>query len=318
VGSAVTLSMATNAYYPYSSNTYLTTSGTAADSSKLGGTAAASYATQSWVTGQGYLTSVPAGTATQTYVQNYSVAKTGDTMSGALNIAATLVSGDLLNVANAGTSGTGIYSRSTGTGSTGVYGEALLYGVYATSSTGYGLRCSSTYQNAFFASTAVSGAAAGYANNAGSGSYIELAIGSFCVQSNYNSSVPGNTPPSDRRLKENDQPIANGLATINSLRPVTFNWKSNTYRVLNGIAPSIDYGFIAQEVEEVLPEIVAEIATATTRPDDDNHTISLEAELGTYKGMDYVKLVPFLTAAIQELSAKVDSLTAEVNTLKGA
>jgi len=283
-GSNITTSGATgNVTIGVTSGSFLAANGTATNSSALGGVSASGYVTK----------------------------------NSASVITASVGGGSLLEVDNTGASGTGVYARSTGTSSTGVYGEALLYGVYATSSTGYGLRCSSTYQSAFFASTAVSGAAAGYANNAGSGSYIELAIGSFCVQSNYNSSVPGNTPPSDRRLKENDQPIANGLATINSLRPVTFNWKSNTYRVLNGIAPSIDYGFIAQEVEEVLPEIVAEIATATTRPDDDNHTISLEAELGTYKGMDYVKLVPFLTAAIQELSAKVDSLTAEVNTLKG-
>jgi hypothetical protein len=307
VSGTATVSISSTAFYPYSSNTYLTTSGTAADSSKLGGVAAS-----------GYLTAVPAGYATQTYVQNYSVAKTGDTMSGQLNLTANLASTNLLDVQNAGTSGTGIYSRSTGTGSTGVYGEAVLYGVYATSSTGYGLRCSSTYQSAFFANTVTSSAAAGYIQNQGSGAYAEIAIGSYCIQSSYNSSVPGNTPPSDRRLKENDQNIANGLAIINSLRPVTFNWKSNTYRVLNGIAPSIDYGFIAQEVEEVLPEVVGEISVASTRPYDDNHAISLEAELGTYKGMDYVKIIPFLTAAIQELNAKVEALTAEVNTLKGA
>jgi len=48
--------LGSTAYYPYSSNP------------------------------SGYLTSVPSGTATQTYVQNYSVAKTGDTMSGALTL----------------------------------------------------------------------------------------------------------------------------------------------------------------------------------------------------------------------------------------
>ena len=233
------------------------------------------------------------------------VSKTGDTMSGPLNIYADASYSSSLNVS------------SSGSGSTAITGTGVVYGINGTSTNGYGARCSSTWAYGVFATTGNSGTGAIFAQNQGSSAYVDLAIGSFCVQSNYNSSVPANTPPSDRRLKENDQNISNGLAIISSLRPVKFNWKSNTYRVLNGIAPSLDYGFIAQEVEEVLPEAIGEITAAPSRPGDDTHSSSLEAELGTYKGMDYVKLIPFLTAAVQELSAKVDSLTSELNALKG-
>ena len=271
---------------------------TATNANNLGGVSAASYALNSSLTSY--------------------VLKSGSSMTGALSISANAGSGNLLDVAQSGTSGTSIYGRSTGTGSTGVYGEGLSYGVYATSPSGYGLRCTASNQNAFYASVTGASAAAGYCSNQGTGSYVELAVGSFCVQSNYNSSVPANTPPSDRRLKENDQNISNGLAIISSLRPVKFNWKSNTYRVLNGIAPSLDYGFIAQEVEEVLPEAIGEITVASSRPDDGAQAASLEAELGTYKGMDYVKLIPFLTAAIQELNAKVEAQAIEIAALKGA
>lgn len=320
---------------------YLSTTGTAADSSKLGGLTAASYYQASnpsgyqtsaqvttSITGYGYQTAGQVSTAISSGTANNAnnlggvsasgyVLKSGSSMTGALSISAS-VAGNLLDVANSGTSGTSVYGRSTGTGSTGVYGEGLSYGVYATSPSGYGLRCTASNQNAFYASVTGAGAAAGYCSNQGTGSYVELAVGSFCVQSNYNSSVPANTPPSDRRLKENDQNISNGLAIISSLRPVKFNWKSNTYRVLNGIAPSLDYGFIAQEVEEVLPEAIGEITAAPSRPDDGAQAASLEAELGTYKGMDYVKLIPFLTAAIQELNAKVEAQAIEIAALKGA
>jgi hypothetical protein len=238
-------------------------------------------------------------------------------MTGQLNLTANLASDYLVYSQNSGTNGTGVYSRSTGNGSTGVYGEGLTYGLYGSSNGGYGLRAASATSYGFYGSTS-SGSAAGYMVNIGTGAYAELAVGSYCIQSNYNSSVPANTPPSDRRLKENDQNITNGLAIISSLRPVAFNWKSNTYRVLNGIAPSLDYGFIAQEVEEVLPEAIGEITAASSRPEDDTQALSLEAELGTYKGMDYVKLIPFLTAAIQELNAKVDAQAAEIAVLKGA
>jgi len=189
----------------------------------------------------------------------------------------------------------------TSTTSGGNANTAAIWGISSIASGLFGYATTSPHYGGSFWS---SGAVTAY-----------IAGDNYCISSAYNSSVPGNTPPSDRRLKENDQNITNGLATVNSLRPITFNWKNNTIRALTGHAPSIDYGFIAQEVESVLPEIVGEITAPPAREGVD---LSLEAELGTYKGMDYVKLVPFLTAAIQELSAKVDSLTAEVNTLKGA
>jgi len=52
---------------------------------------------------------------------------------------------------------------------------------------------------------------------------------------------------SDIRLKNNVKNITNGLEIINKLRPVSFTWKNNNKKTI---------GFIAQEVEEILPEFV--------------------------------------------------------------
>jgi len=52
---------------------------------------------------------------------------------------------------------------------------------------------------------------------------------------------------SDRRLKENITPIAQPDLMVRQLRPVSFNWKSTNER---------DLGFIAQEVEDIAPELV--------------------------------------------------------------
>lgn len=52
---------------------------------------------------------------------------------------------------------------------------------------------------------------------------------------------------SDIRLKKNVENITNGLEIINKLRPVSFTWKNNNKKTI---------GFIAQEVEEILPEFV--------------------------------------------------------------
>lgn len=56
---------------------------------------------------------------------------------------------------------------------------------------------------------------------------------------------------SDRDLKENINPISNGLETINKLQGRTFEWKESTK--MDG---GIKYGLIAQELEEVLPDLV--------------------------------------------------------------
>ena len=56
---------------------------------------------------------------------------------------------------------------------------------------------------------------------------------------------------SDRRVKENITPISNSIKTIEKLRPVTYN---KIDKIQNG--DRLNYGFIAQEVEEVLPEAV--------------------------------------------------------------
>ncbi len=90
---------------------------------------------------------------------------------------------------------------------------------------------------------------------------------------------------SDARQKENVQSISYGLDSINMLRPVTHTWKGS-----NGGKKSV--GFIAQEVEQVISEIVS-----TTMDGDTD-----------IKALDYTGIVPVLVKAVQELSDKVRAL----------
>lgn len=103
---------------------------------------------------------------------------------------------------------------------------------------------------------------------------------------------------SDYRLKENEVPLANALDRVSVLKPYRFNFKSEPDRALDG--------FFAHEVSEVVPEAVTGVKDAL----DEEGNVKAQA-------MDPAKLVPLLTAAIQELNAKIETLTAEVNTLKG-
>ena len=98
--------------------------------------------------------------------------------------------------------------------------------------------------------------------------------------------------PSDERLKTDVQPISYGLDTVNSFRPVSYNWNEPEKY---GSGRSI--GLIAQEVGELVPE-------AVSAGGDEDKILSL----------DYQKLVPVLTKAIQELSAENTTLKQSLET----
>ncbi|HEV8538739.1 MAG TPA: tail fiber domain-containing protein [Bacteroidota bacterium] len=85
---------------------------------------------------------------------------------------------------------------------------------------------------------------------------------------------------SDRRLKKNIRQIDNALEKVMRLRGVNFTW------VKSG-EPSI--GFIAQEVEEVLPDIVS-------------------TDRAGYKSLDYGKITPLLVEAIKQQQKEIEEL----------
>lgn len=99
---------------------------------------------------------------------------------------------------------------------------------------------------------------------------------------------------SDIRLKKNILDLDNSLEKIERLRPVKYDFitdeTNNSDRV----------GFVAQEVKEVIPEIVDGEAT-------ESDTLGLRT----------ADLIPFLTKAIQELSNKITTLEEEIRILKG-
>ena len=97
---------------------------------------------------------------------------------------------------------------------------------------------------------------------------------------------------SDARLKENVQDIDVGLGAILALKPRKFDWKSGKGKDIKG-----DRGFIAQEFEQVFPQLV-----------DDWADPAPEGE-APYKSVRQ-DLIPVLVKAIQELTARVQTLEA--------
>ena len=103
---------------------------------------------------------------------------------------------------------------------------------------------------------------------------------------------------SDYRLKENIVSISDGITRLKTLKPYTFNFKVNPDTKVDG--------FFAHEVTAV-PEAV----TGTKdEVDSDNNPV--------YQGIDHSKLVPLLTAALQEAIAKIEVLETKVAALEAS
>ena len=85
---------------------------------------------------------------------------------------------------------------------------------------------------------------------------------------------------SDERLKDNIDTIDGGLELIEEIRGVSFNWNNQEEKQL---------GFIAQELKEVLPEVV-------------------EQDKKGFYTVNYSAVVPVLVEAVKELKAEIEEL----------
>ena len=102
---------------------------------------------------------------------------------------------------------------------------------------------------------------------------------------------------SDIRYKTNIRTVENALDKVKSLRGVYFNWDQKSFPTKE-FSDKTELGFIAQEVEEVLPEVVTKDKTKEE-----------------YRSVKYDKVVALLVEAIKEQQKKIDSLTIKVNKL---
>ena len=96
------------------------------------------------------------------------------------------------------------------------------------------------------------------------------------------------TENSDAKFKDNITPLGNQLAIVNQLNPVEYD--------RNDIEDTHEIGFIAQEVEKLIPDVV------------------MTDKEGT-KSLSYGRLVATLTKAIQEQQAQIEALQEQINNI---
>ena len=110
---------------------------------------------------------------------------------------------------------------------------------------------------------------------------------------------------SDVRIKRCIIPIEGALDKVSKLNGVSFRWNNDyaeTRRDLKTKIVTRNIGFIAQEVEEVVPEVIS-----TEKVDGIDFDI---------KKVDYGKMVALLTEAIKEQQTQIESLKEEIKDLK--
>jgi len=108
-----------------------------------------------------------------------------------------------------------------------------------------------------------------------------------------NASATAYNTSSDYRLKENIEPVTDGITRLQKLKPSRFNFIADPDTTFDG--------FIAHEAQAVVPECVTGEKDAV---DDDGNP--------KHQGIDQSKLVPLLTAALQEAIGEIESLKARL------
>jgi len=103
---------------------------------------------------------------------------------------------------------------------------------------------------------------------------------------------------SDQRFKENVQDLDVGLNAVMALKPRKFDWKAGKGKDIKG-----DRGFIAQEFEQVFPELIDEWKDPA--PEGEEPYKAVRADL-----------IPVLVKAIQEQQAMIETLKAKVAALE--
>jgi Chaperone of endosialidase len=104
---------------------------------------------------------------------------------------------------------------------------------------------------------------------------------------------------SDYRLKKNVAAVTDSITRLKQLKPSRFNFIVDLDKTVDG--------FLAHEVQAIVPEAVTGAKDAV---DNNDNPI--------YQGIDQSKLVPLLTAALQESIAKIESLETRLSALEGA
>jgi hypothetical protein len=240
---------------------------------------------------------------------NININAGGGTSSGSINIGTSMGSSQPINIGNSGSAvaipgtlsnakiaNSGLFSFFGGSTSTGLTTLTNVPGTISFATSVPSMLISVLTGNA---TTSVGNVGAEFrASSSTTTHLITFSSGSTARGSiSLNASTVTYGTGSDYRLKENIKPISNALDRLSLLKPSRFNFIESPEKTVDG--------FIAHEAQQVVPESV------TGSKDEINKDGS-----PAYQSIDQSKLVPLLTAALQEAILKIESLETRVKQLE--
>ncbi len=129
---------------------------------------------------------------------------------------------------------------------------------------------------------------------------------------------------SDRKLKQNIADFTSAMHIINQLQPKLYEYRQDGSFKLMNLPRGKHYGLIAQDVEQVLPNLVKESKFDAVKMAFDGKKTEAKGEEIDYKALNYTELIPVIIKGMQELArqnqellSKNEDLQKQINELKG-
>jgi hypothetical protein len=127
------------------------------------------------------------------------------------------------------------------------------------------------------------------------------------------------TSPSDAKLKSNIKQLNNAMPLIRQLNPVEYDYKKEFSGKKLNLPQNHQYGFIAQEIQTILPELVSNqkinigaIGGGNIDGVDNNSNNSVDKshspESIDFIGVNYISIIPILVQGIKEQDTKINEL----------
>jgi hypothetical protein len=225
-------------------------------------------------------------------------------------------------VAGVSTSGYGLYGSSSN--SWGIVGYGVN-GVYGSGTSGYGLQGVSSSNWAIYGNGYVGTYGIGtYTGAWGSGTEYGLVgyggpYGVWATGTSWAGYFQGNVystgtyQGSDKKLKKNIREFNDAMDIINRLKPQQYEFRHDGDFDQMKLPEGNHYGLIAQDVEEVLPNLVKTALLET--PDSLNGNSNQKIEIKDFKALNYIELIPIMIKAMQQLDKENRELRNQVATL---
>ncbi len=116
---------------------------------------------------------------------------------------------------------------------------------------------------------------------------------------------------SDRKFKNNIKPVENATSIISQLKPSTYYFNTKNDYGMN-FSDKKQYGFISQEVETVLPDLISNVHKPASAISDGKETTK-EVD---YKALNYIGFIALLTKGMQEQQEMIASQQKQIDELK--